>query len=390
MARKSERRILQGIDLGLILTLALLLGASLLILSTASINVIKTDPYHYVKTQAIWIITGILMAGILAAVDYDQWRKLNWWIYGLNILILLLVFIIGATAKGAQRWIPITANISIQPSEFSKVLLIVTFANFLAGRKGKLNHVKDFILPLLFVMPPTILVFLQPDLGTALVFGAIFVGMMFVAGANPVKFGAIIIGVIAVAIGVLCLHFATHLPWPLSYLQGLPLPLKDYQLNRLIVFLDPSRDTSGDGYHVIQSVWAIGSGGLWGKGYRLGTQAQLNFLPEHHTDFIFSVVGEEFGFIGTSVLLFIFCIFLLRMLSIAMKSRDNFGSLITAGVVSMLAFHILINIGMASGIMPVTGIPLPFITSGGSSMWANMLAVGLVMSVSLRGDRPMF
>ncbi len=390
MVKKSERKFLKGFDFGMLLALVLLLGASLLILSTASINVIKSDPYHYVKSQALWIATGLVIAIVAAAIDYDHWRKFNWWIYGFNILLLVLVFVVGSSAKGAQRWIPITSTIAIQPSEFAKVLLIITFANFLSNRRGKLNNVKDFMLPLLFVLPPTILVFLQPDLGTALVFGAIFIGMMFVAGANPIKFGAIVVGTISTVIAAVYFHFAKNLPWPLSYLEGMSLPLKEYQLNRLIVFIDPSKDTSGDAYHIIQSVWAIGSGGLWGKGYQGGTQGQLNFLPEHHTDFIFSVVGEEFGFIGTSILLFIFCIFLLRIISISMKARDSYGMLIAAGVVSMLTFHIFVNVGMVSGIMPVTGIPLPFITSGGSSMWANMLAVGLVISVGLRGDRPMF
>ncbi len=379
-----------GLDFGMILTLALLLGASLLILSTASINVLETDPYHYVKNQIVWIVTGLIIATVVAAIDYDRWKKINWWVYGINIFLLILVLVVGSSAKGAQRWITITSAIRIQPSEFAKVLYIVTFANFLSKRKGKLNNVKDFIVPLLFTLPPTMLIFLQPDLGTALVFGAIFIGMMFVAGANPFKFGSIILGTFIAVVTAVYLHFATNLPWPLSYLEGLRLPLEDYQLNRLLVFIDPARDISGDGYHVIQSVWAIGSGGLWGKGFREGTQGQLNFLPEHHTDFIFSVVGEEFGFIGTSILLFIFCIFLLRIISIGMKARDGHGMLITAGVVSMLAFHIFVNVGMASGIMPVTGLPLPFITSGGSSMWANMMAVGLVISVGLRGDRPMF
>lgn len=390
MAKKSDKRFLQGFDFGMILTLVMLLGASLLILSTASYNVIQSDPYHYVKNQSVWIVTGLIIATVVAAIDYDHWRKINWWIYGINIFLLILVFAVGTTAKGAQRWIPVVGGVNIQPSEFAKVLLIITFANFLANRKGKLNNLKDFILPLLFVLPPTLLIFLQPDLGTALVFGAIFVGMMFVAGANPIKFGAIILGTITTVVTAVYLHFAKDLPGPLKYLEGLPLPLEEYQLNRLMVFINPAADTSGDGYHVMQSIWAIGSGGLWGKGFREGTQGQLNILPEHHTDFIFSVVGEEFGFIGTSILLFIFCIFLLRMISVGMKARDDFGMLIVAGVVSMIAFHILVNVGMASGIMPVTGLPLPFITSGGSSMWSNMMAVGLVLSVGLRGDRPMF
>jgi len=390
MAKRTDRRINIGIDVPMIIALAALLGASLLILSTASYNVIPSDPYHYVKTQSVWIITGLVIAAVVALIDYDHWRKITWWIYGFNILLLILVFVMGSEAKGAQRWIQITATQGIQPSEFAKVFLIVTFAHFLSQRRGKLNNVKDFILPLLFVLPPTILVFMQPDLGSSLVFGAIFVGMMFVAGAHPIKFGAILVGIIGVAALAVFFHQAENLPGPLHYLEGLWLPLEDYQIDRLLVFIDPTKDLSGDGYNVIQSIWAIGSGGLWGKGYRFGTQGQYNFLPEHHTDFIFSVVGEEFGFLGTSILLFVFCIFILRIIYTGMKARDNFGALIAAGVVSMLTFHIFVNVGMASGIMPVTGIPLPFITSGGSSMWSNMMAVGLILSIRLRGERPMF
>lgn len=388
--KRTERKWMQGLDLGMLLALALLLGASLLILSTASINVMSSDPYHYVKSQAVWIVTGIIIVIFVAAIDYGYWGKLNGFVYGINIFLLVLVFLVGASAKGAQRWIQITSAFRIQPSEFAKVLLIVTFAYFLSTRKGKLNRYRDFIVPLIYVMPPTLLVFMQPDLGTALVFGAIFIAMMFVAGANPIKFGSVVVGTIAATFGAVYLHFATDLPGPLKYLNGFRLPLEDYQLNRIMIFLNPAQDTSGDGYQVMQSVWAIGSGGLWGKGYRGGTQGQLNFLPEHHTDFIFSVLGEEFGFIGTSIVLFIFCIFLLRMISVALKSRDSFGTLIVSGVVAMLVFQIFVNVGMASGIMPVTGLPLPFLTSGGSSMWANMLAVGLVISVGLRGEKPMF
>lgn len=390
MLKNSDKKYFPGIDYVLIVTLLALLAASLIILSTASFNIVKSDPYHYVKNQAVWISTGIFMMIMVAAIDYNVWRRLNWWIYGFNLSLLMLVFVMGSTAKGAQRWIQITSSIGIQPSEFAKVFVILTFACFLADRKDKLNNFKDFLVPLLFVMPPTILIFLQPDLGTALVFGAIFIGMMFMAGANPIKFGALVVGTVSVTVSAIYFHFATNLPWPLKYLEGLPLPMKEYQINRLLSFIDSTNDTSGDAYQVIQSVWAIGSGGLWGKGYREGTQSQLNFLPEHHTDFIFSVLGEEFGFIGTSILLFIFCIFIIRMIAIATKSMDNFGMLIVSGVVTMFTFQILVNVGMASGIMPITGLPLPFISAGGSSMWTNMLAVGLVISVGLRGEKPMF
>lgn len=196
-------------------------------------------------------------------------------------------------------------------------------------------------------------------------------------------------GILLVAL-ILWLHFSTDLPGFLKFAQGLPLPLQDYQLKRLTIFMDPMSDTSGDGYHIIQSIWAIGSGGLWGKGYRGGTQAQLNFLPEHHTDFIFSVVGEEFGFIGTITLLFLFAMFLLRAISIATKSQDIYGMLVSSGVISMFVFHILVNVGMTSGIMPVTGIPLPLISYGGSAMLTNMISIGLLLSINIRRQRLMF
>jgi rod shape determining protein RodA len=305
-------------------------------------------------------------------------------------MLLLAVIFFGNEAKGATRWITVTSSFAIQPSEFAKVFIIITLADFLAKREKNLNRFRDFIAPLLFVLIPMALICLQPDLGTALVFGAIFVGMMFVAGANPRKLGALLLGSGLIVGIALWLHFATNLPSWLRFAQGIPLPLKEYQLKRLIIFMNPASDISGDGFHIIQSIWAIGSGGLWGKGYRMGTQGQLNFLPEHHTDFIFSVVGEEFGFIGTISLLFFFCVFLLRSVRIATKSRDLYGTLIAVGIISMFAFHILVNVGMTSGIMPVTGIPLPLISYGGNNMLSNMLAIGLLLSINLRRRRLMF
>ncbi len=385
-----DRRTLRNLDFLFIFITFLILMASLIILSTASTNVLKSDPWHYVKLQAVWIIVGIGAAAVLAVIDYEKWRTYRWWIYGFNMMLLLAVILFGDTAKGATRWIPTPFGFNIQPSEFAKIFIILTFADFLADRKGKLNNYTDFIMPFLFVLAPMLLIFKQPDLGTTLVFVAIFIGMMFVAGANPWKFGGLLLGGVVVIGIALWLHFSTDLPGWLHWAQGLPLPMQEYQLKRLTIFMNPSADMSGDGYHIIQSIWAIGSGGLWGKGYQMGTQGQLNFLPEHHTDFIFSVVGEEFGFIGTITLLFLFLIFLLRSLSIALKARDNYGMLVTAGVVSMFTFHILVNVGMTSGIMPVTGIPLPLISAGGSAMLSNMAAVGLLLSVNLRRRRLMF
>jgi rod shape determining protein RodA len=385
-----DKRTLKNLDFLFILLTFVLLAASLFILSTASINVDKAEPFHYVKVQAYWIISGIVIAAVLAVIDYKKWRFLRWWVYSLNLVLLLAVIIFGHEAKGATRWIPITSSIQIQPSEFAKIFIIITLADFLANRKGKLNNYRDFVLPFMFVLIPMLLIFKQPDLGTTLVFVAIFIGMMFVAGANPRKFGSLLIGGVCIIGVALWLHFATNLPGWLHWAQGIPLPMQDYQLKRLTIFINPTADKSGDGFHILQSLWAIGSGGLWGKGYRMGTQGQLNFLPEHHTDFIFSVVGEEFGFIGTITLLFLFLIFILRSISIALKAWDTYGMLIATGVISMFTFHILTNVGMTSGIMPVTGIPLPLISYGGSAMWSNMAAVGLLLSVNLRHQRLMF
>jgi rod shape determining protein RodA len=385
-----DRRMLRNIDFLFVFFLLLLLGSSILILSTASLNVIKSDPYHYVRIQTVWILTGLVYCTVVALLDYQKFRRYSWWIYGFNLALLMAVFFFGESAKGAQRWIPVTSSFSIQPSEFAKLFIILTFADFLAKRQGKLNRIRDFIPPFLYVVVPMLLILKQPDLGTGLVFVAIFIGMMFVAGANPWKFGGLIVGGAALVGIALWLHFSTNLPGWLHFAQGLPLPLQDYQIKRLTVFMDPAADISGDGYQIIQSIWAIGSGGFWGKGYQQGTQGQLNFLPEHHTDFIFSVVGEEFGFIGTITLLFVFLIFILRAVNIGMKSRDSYGSLIATGIVSMFTFHILVNVGMTSGIMPVTGIPLPLISYGGSAMWTNLITIGFLLSINLRRQRLMF
>ena len=385
-----DKRLIKNIDSLFILVLFLLLAASIIILSTAASNVVSSDPWYYVRSQSMWIVIGLGAAVFLALIDYEKWRTYRWWIYGFNLALLLAVVLFGVEVKGATRWIETPFGVNIQPSEFAKIFIILTLADFLTDRKGKLNNVKDFIKPFLLIVPAVLLIFMQPDLGTSLVFIAIFIGMMFVAGANPRKFGGLILGGALVIILALWLHFATSLPGWLQWAQEFPLPLKDYQLTRITVFMNPEAAASDEGYHVIQSIWAIGSGGLWGKGYQQGTQGQLNFLPEHHTDFIFSVVGEEFGFIGAVTILFLYLIFLLRCLNIAAKSRDTYGMLVVAGVVVMYTFHILVNIGMTSGIMPVVGIPLPLISAGGSAMLSNMAAVGLVLSVNLRRRRPMF
>jgi len=385
-----DKQIFKNIDFIFIVAVLLLLGASLLILSSASYTLIEGQPYYYVRLQALWILTGIFMAFLVNLFDYQILQKYSWYIYGFNILLLLAVFVVGSETKGATRWIPITSTQGIQPSEFAKIFIILTFADFLAKRQDKLNNFRNFIAPVLFVTVPMLLIVKQPDLGTSLIIMAIFIGMMFMAGANIRKFGGLILTCATTAGIVLWLHFSTNLPSWLKFAEGLPLPLKDYQLKRLAVFFDPASDITGDGYNILQAKFAIGSGGFWGKGYLQGTQGQLNFLPEQYTDFVFAVFSEEFGFIGVMILLFIFLIFMLRSIDIARHSQDLYGRLVASGIVTMFTFQILINVGMNSGIMPVTGKPLPFISYGGSSMWLTMIAVGILLNINLRSRRFMF
>ncbi|MDR2736497.1 MAG: rod shape-determining protein RodA [Gracilibacteraceae bacterium] len=389
---KVWRKWVAYVDVPLLGLLLLILAASLFVLSTAAYSLVPGDPYYYVKTNAVWMVAGLGLALTVACVDYKHTRYAYGALYVLNVVMLLLVLFLGVSSRGAQRWLEVWGGIAFQPSEFAKIIVVVSLACFLARRPKGLGRYKDFVVPFLFVLLPMALVFAQPDLGTSLVFLAIFAGMMFAAGAHPIKFASVFVGVAVVGVAVVYLSLAApeSLPVLLKPLAHVPLPLHDYQIGRILVFLNPEVDVAGEGYQVMQSLWAIGSGGLWGKGYQMGTQSQHNFVPDNHTDFVFSVVGEEFGFLGTSILLILFCGFLLRCVSVAMKSRDLLGLLIVAGLVSMWAFQFVVNVGMASGMMPVTGMPLPFMTSGGSSMGANLVGAGLVFGVYARRERTMF
>jgi rod shape determining protein RodA len=324
----------------------------------------------------MWILVGVLGCIIVAAIDYTRLRRFSWHIYGLSLLLLLGVLAYGSVIHGTQGWFQF-GSFQFQPAEFVKVTMIICFADFLVQRQGKLSNLRELLPAFLYMGLPVLLIIAQPDLGTSLVFIAIMLGMLYVGGANAKLLGGITFGGISAVIAWIWAHFRF----------GVYIPLADYQLRRFIVFINPYNDGMGgrgDGYQIIQSKVAIGSGGLFGKGLGEGSQIQLNFLPEHHTDFIFSVVGEELGFIGGALLLILYFILLFRMNNIALKAKDNYGTLLVAGVASMLAFHILVNVGMTMGIMPITGIPLPFVSYGGSSMLSSMLALGLVISVNLR------
>lgn len=377
-----HRRALKVIDKPFILALATLIVFGLVILTSASGGINSDAPLYYVQKQLISLVIGIGLVLVMLSVDYGQVNRYNNLIYVLTNILLIVVLVLGTEQRGLQGWISI-GGFNLQVAEFAKIMIILCFADFLAKRQGMLHTLRDMLPCFIYMGLPILLVMAQPDLGTALVFVAITMGMMFVAGANPRILLWIIFGALALTVLALFLHVQF----------GMWLPLEDYQIKRLTVFMDPYNDGQGGrgaGWNIIQSLVAIGSGGLFGKGLFQGTQAQLNFLPEHHTDFIFAVVGEEFGFIGAGLLLLLFAVVLLRAIFIAYNAKDFFSTLVAIGIISMWLFHIFENIGMSIGLMPITGVPLPFISYGGSFMLANMIAVGLLLDINIKGKKIVF
>ncbi len=329
-----------------------------------AVYIVGTDEGEtYALNQAMGFVAGIVGAIPLAILDYRRLRRYLPLIYGLTVFMLLVVTISGISAKGAQRWIDI-GPVQIQPSEFAKVLVIVFLAGYFS--ENRLGDNTVFLKSLGLLALPTLLVFAQPDLGTALVFGAVFFVMAFVGGANLYQIGALAVsGVLAAALGLRL---------------GI---LEEYQVQRLTAFLDPT-GISDESYQVFQSKSAIGSGGISGKGLDAITLANLGFLPEDHTDFIFSSLAERTGFVGAMLLLGLFFVLIWRILHIATISKDRFGVLIAVGVATMFLFHVFVNIGMTMGIMPVTGIPLPFISYGRSSLVVSVISLGLLQSIAMR------
>ena len=324
------------------------------------------DREGYALNQTLGFVIGLLGAVPLALMDYRQLKGYLPLIYGVTIVMLLAVTLVGASAKGAQRWIDI-GPVQVQPSEFAKLLVVVVLAGYFS--EHRLSDNTNFLKALGILSLPGLLVFAQPDLGTALVFAAIFFVMAFVGGAKLYQIGALVVSAIAMA--------------ALSIKLGV---LEEYQIARLTTFLDPAGITD-EGYQVFQSKLAIGSGGVTGKGFDATTLANLGFLPEDHTDFIFSNLAERTGFVGGLLLLGLFFVLVWRMLHVATVSRDRFGVLIAVGIATIFLFHVFVNVGMTMGLMPVTGIPLPFISYGRSNLVVSVIALGLLQSIAMRSKK---
>lgn len=364
----KTKNLLKRIDFTLLFASLAIVIYSLIIISSAThINNPSEERFWFVQRQGIFAIVNIIIAIIFMNFDYRGLKSYGKFLYVINIIMLLAVMFFGHAALGAQRWIQI-GPISLQPSEFSKLIMIICLASVLEEKVGDLNSLRDLLPIAVYIGIPFILVLKQPDLGTSLVFMAIFFGMIIICGIPwRILFGLMVAGIASLP-----------LIWQF---------LKDYQKMRIMVFLDPNVDPLGSGYHIIQSKIAIGSGMIFGKGLFEGTQSQLNFLPENHTDFIFAVVGEELGFVGAVILLLLYLIVFWRGLQIAKDAYDIFGRLLAVGITSMLAFHVLVNVGMTTGIMPVTGIPLPLMSYGISSLTTNILSIAILMNIHLRKQK---
>jgi rod shape determining protein RodA len=316
-----------------------------------------------------------------------------------------LVLVIGKTGQGAERWLTL-GPLNIQPSEIAKVATILAVSKFLADKNADINKFKYFAVSIILILVPFILVARQPDLGTALVFLALVIPLLYWAGLNWFYIFTILTPVLTM---VLSFNYWTFLPlmliisvvlvlsqkkpivitavFLLNIGVGIITPylwnqLRPYQQQRILTFINPEKDPKGSGYQIIQSQVAIGSGGVWGKGYLNGSQTHLRFLPAQHTDFVFSVLGEEFGFMGASFILLIYFLLILRLVNIAASIRQKFESLTIIGITTILVFHILINIGMTIGLAPVTGLPLPFLSYGGSFLVIMLSMMGIVLNIS--------
>lgn len=365
--RMVPYRILPRVDWLLIATAVALTAFGIVTIWGASSQGDGPGPFQgFALKQAIWAAIGLGMMGLLIVVDYRKLRALVWPLYAIMCLLLLGLMIKGHIIKGAQSWYDL-GPFNFQPSEMGKIVIVLTLAHYLAPRMKTFRGLHHTFVPLAIVLLPMGLILLQPDLGSAVVFVPIAGAMFWIAGIR--KWVVVLFAIVGVA----------------AVLSAYP-HLKPYQRDRLMAFAHPDEDPLGKGYNINQALTALGSGQLMGKGWGRGTQTNFRFLPEFHTDFIFPTVGEQFGLVGTSLALALMLLLIGLIARVAQVTQDLFGVLIAAGMAAMLATHVVFNVGMAIGLMPVTGLPLPFFSYGGTFMLTCMTAVGLVVGIGARRD----
>ncbi len=355
----------RNVDLVLAGCALFLVGFGMLMIYSSTRMDVPGNPTHYVMRQFVSLVLGLMLMTVFMIFDYRRLKVATPFIYGFVIFLLIVVFLT-KEAFGSQRWITL-GPLNIQPSEYAKLAVILVLANFFSENRQEPETLRSFTVPVLWAAPLMLLIFLQPDLGTTLVIASILLGMLFLAGARLRYWFALVAGgAVAITIG-----FVFHI-------------FQQYQIDRFLAFMKPGLNPKDVGYQLVQSKIAVGSGQLLGKGLTRGTQIGGGFVPVHSTDFIFSVIGEELGFIGALILIAAFCFLLWRTLRVANNARDYYGSLLAMGIFTMLAFQLVVNVGMTIGIMPITGIPLPFISSGGSNLIVNLIAIGLLENIYMR------
>jgi rod shape determining protein RodA len=364
---EPHRRVLR-IDPLLLLAALGLVACSVYVVGTATQDDIPGDEYYYVYRQAAYAAVGIVLMLLISRFDYSRIREWKFGVYALMIGSIVLVYAAGVTVRGSKRAIEF-GFFNFQASELGKVLLVLALAAFAVDRMRRLGERETTSRIMLLALFPSMLVVAQPDLGSGLVYIAIALAVLFVAGTRWTHFAAL--GVLGVAAIVITLVAAPAV--------GVEV-LKPYQVDRLTAFLHPTDNPREQGYQVNQSLTAVGSGGKTGRGDE-ATQTRLDFLPEHHTDFVFSVVGEEFGFVGAALVLSLFALLIWRSLRILTMSKNLYGALIAGGITAMLMFQVFVNVGMTIGIMPITGVPLPLLSYGGSSVLVTFMAIGLLQSI---------
>jgi rod shape determining protein RodA len=365
------RGYLRHLDYLLILATAGLITYGIIMVYFASRHDIAGHPLYYVRQQVVALVVGLVAAVVTSVLDYELYRRFQWLLYAVAVLIVVLVLPLGQNVNGATRWIDLGFT-RFQPSAAALLLLALSIGAFLSDRMEMLGAKRVTLITLMLAAVPAFFIYREPDFGSAMVIMVLAVAMLFFYGTPWTHFAVLVGGVLGAFIVALKV-----LP-----LIGINL-IHQYQLDRLFVFLEPGRDPDGAGYNVLQSMIAVGSGAFSGRG-NLATQTTLDFLPEHHTDFIFAVISERNGFLGAAVLLVLYALFIWRALRIAVLARDMYGSILAGGIAVTMLFQVFVNIGMTIGIMPVTGIPLPFISYGGTAMIAFLILVGLLEAIHLR------
>jgi len=360
-----DRRLISHLDWTLLLLSATIVGIGIVTIYSANYDMAEGHAGALPMRQVTWLGLGLIAMFGAMSFDYHYIDRLAYPFYGAMLVLLILVIIIGHSGGGSQRWINL-GFFRLQPSEPAKLAIVLMMAKyFQTDEPPKGYYLRDLWVPFALVVPLILLTLIQPDLGTAIILGVVFISMVLMGGLRLRSFAYL------VAAGIAFL--------PIGWLF-----LKQYQRNRILTFLDPDRDPLGAGYHVIQSQIAIGSGKIFGKGFMHGTQNRLNFLPEQHTDFIFAVFSEEWGLVGCAVLLLLYFVLIAYCIRLVQRAKDRFGALLVFGMIAIIFWHVVINVAMVSGVMPVVGVPLPMVSYGGSALASMMFAVGVMMNVSMR------